>query len=760
VYRRSVAWIRDTSGQRLFRIVVCLVLLDALMEWHSVPRPLPESAPAGAFSALRAIAQLRTLVGNNVPHPVGSTEDVRIRGLLVQRLQALQIPVEVHDGYGCSAHDSSCAPVHNVVARIPGLNEGKAVLLVVHYDSVPAGPGAADDGSGVAAALEVARALKAGPALPHPVLLLFNEGEEAGLLGAEAFAASDPWMREVGAVVNADARGTSGPSRLFETSGPTRWLARRVVRALPHPSSASLFTSIYERLPNGTDLTVFKRRGIPGVNLAFIGDPLRYHTPDDTVDHLSLATLQHQGEGMLATVRAFAGTDFEQPPPGNAVFFDVGELFVVEWPERWALPLAILAAALIGFVLFRTRPRPSITTLLVRIVAILAATGASLIITRLLVRAETWAGALPNPWVAFSPPLVALAVLVPCAVGAAALWFLDLFVDPTTDWLSCWFLWAIHGIVAAIMLPGASYIFVAPTLVAGIVGLILLPFGWWLPAMIIPSFVAAMVVFPLLSGFYSALGTVALPGDAVLIMLLLVTLLPLIVAFDRPRLSEVFRGALLLLCLVLFTIAAIPPVSAGAPGPLTLQLLVDGESGQARWMALTAEKDLPEPLAQAAGFVPLRPDSSAPPVGEGFGANAGRYWLPQPEVEIRENTLVAPGVRRLVLHLASPRQAQVIAVMHGGEGRVESGTLRVPQWPSDLHYNQTGWATHTFWSVPPEGIEVELTLPANDKTLIVRDLSFGLPPIAAPLLNARPVSLVPIRRGDGVIVSRTLLLSR
>jgi hypothetical protein len=234
VYRRSVAWIRDTSGQTLFRIVVCLVLLDVLMEWHSVPRPLPANAPAQAFSAERALIELRKLVGNNAPHPVGSAEDGRIRGLLVDRLRELQLEVEVRDTYGCSEHDSSCSPVHNVVARIPGRNEGKAVLVVVHYDSVPAGPGASDDGSGVAAALEVARALSAGPALRHPVILLFNEGEEFGLLGAEAFAASDPWMKDVGAVVNADARGTSGPSRLFETSGSTSWIARHVVALHEH----------------------------------------------------------------------------------------------------------------------------------------------------------------------------------------------------------------------------------------------------------------------------------------------------------------------------------------------------------------------------------------------------------------------------------------------------------------------------------------------------------------------------------------------
>ena len=56
-----------------------------------------------------------------------------------------------------------------------------------HYDSVAAGPGAADAGSCVAALLETARALQHGGPLQRPVYLLITDGEEAGLKGAIAF---------------------------------------------------------------------------------------------------------------------------------------------------------------------------------------------------------------------------------------------------------------------------------------------------------------------------------------------------------------------------------------------------------------------------------------------------------------------------------------------------------------------------------------------------------------------------------------------
>ena len=96
------------------------------------------------------------------------------------------------------------------------------MLLAAHYDSVPAGPGAGDDGVGVASVLEIARVLRQLPALRHPIILLIDEGEEAGLLGARLFVAEHPAARTVRAVVNLDARGDSGPSLMFETGAGDR----------------------------------------------------------------------------------------------------------------------------------------------------------------------------------------------------------------------------------------------------------------------------------------------------------------------------------------------------------------------------------------------------------------------------------------------------------------------------------------------------------------------------------------------------------
>src|SRR5262249_30660153 len=140
------------------------------------------------------------------------------REKIVQQLRSLGYQPEVQDGFACSAVHT-CAHVRNVWALRPGRQgtDGPLVMMSAHYDSVAAGPGASDDGVGVAAELEIARALSAEPPARNPVLLLINEGEEPGLIGAEAFVADHPLARRVGAVVNVEARGTTGPSVMSET---------------------------------------------------------------------------------------------------------------------------------------------------------------------------------------------------------------------------------------------------------------------------------------------------------------------------------------------------------------------------------------------------------------------------------------------------------------------------------------------------------------------------------------------------------------
>ena len=141
------------------------------------------------------------------PHPLGSAENDRVREYLVGRLRELGANPEVqtatvarHTPFG----PDTWAVVNNIVAKIPGTNPSGAVLMVAHYDSVPSGPGAGDNAASVAAILETIRALKAGPALRNDLIVLFTDGEELGLLGAQGFVETYPALRNIKVVLNFD----------------------------------------------------------------------------------------------------------------------------------------------------------------------------------------------------------------------------------------------------------------------------------------------------------------------------------------------------------------------------------------------------------------------------------------------------------------------------------------------------------------------------------------------------------------------------
>ncbi len=88
------------------------------------------------------------------------------------------------------------APVRtrSILAELPGSEPGVVVMLGAHLDSVIDGPGMNDDGSGVAALLEIARAL--GGTRPRATIrLAFWSGEELGLHGSYGYATALPPTR-------------------------------------------------------------------------------------------------------------------------------------------------------------------------------------------------------------------------------------------------------------------------------------------------------------------------------------------------------------------------------------------------------------------------------------------------------------------------------------------------------------------------------------------------------------------------------------
>ncbi|HEY0265119.1 MAG TPA: M28 family peptidase, partial [Rhizomicrobium sp.] len=366
-------------------------LLSAYGSWR--PPPLGLDAPAAQFSAARADAVLGRILGPQKPHPSGSPEAGAVRARILQEFAALGVAARTRTVVSCYSeprgHTHPCGAVTNIIADVSS-GSGKQVLLMAHSDSVAAGPGAADDGSGVAIILESIRALKArgltrGLTGHNPIVALITDGEEKGLLGAAAYI-RDPLARaKTGVVINVEARGNQGPSYLFQTSPGNAPLIDLYARAVAHPATSSLYGEIYKILPNDTDLTPMLRAGLMGVNFAFIGNVAQYHTARDRRENLSAASLQHQGESVLAMADALAHADFATLKGGDAIYLDVLGRWLPRLPVGWALPLSLAALALVmlaGFLTPRARrefPQP-VTVLLMPLLLLLGAAGAGFVL--------------------------------------------------------------------------------------------------------------------------------------------------------------------------------------------------------------------------------------------------------------------------------------------------------------------------------------------------------------------------------------------
>jgi hypothetical protein len=334
--------------------IACWLLLIALITLSIAvgsrpPAAVPAAASAAEFSSSRAMGMLEQFAQR--PHPVGSAEHDHVRDFLVGALTGLHLEpsIETHTGTIVEGGSIIAAKVSNLVGRLPGTANSRAVVLTAHYDSVDRAPGAGDDGGGVAAILETVRAIEAGPRPRNDVVVLFTDGEEYGLLGAQAAAAHDPWLRDAGVLLNFEGRGDTGPSVLFETSDGNRGLVAAFHQAVPYPSGSSLAYTLYKQLPNDTDFTVFRKLGIAGLNFAWDAGLEAYHSRLDTPARLNPGSLQHDGAYALPLTRTFGNLDLNRFPvhdSQDAVFFNWFGLHLVSYPVSWVLPLALLATAL------------------------------------------------------------------------------------------------------------------------------------------------------------------------------------------------------------------------------------------------------------------------------------------------------------------------------------------------------------------------------------------------------------------------------
>ncbi|SFP80709.1 M28 family metallopeptidase [Variovorax sp. 770b2] len=169
----------------------------------------------------------------------------------------------------------------NVVGRIEGSKRpGETVIYSAHWDHLGVGApdakgdriynGAVDNGTGLAALIEMGRAFASAPKKPErSVVFLAVTAEERGLLGSEYYGAKPLYpLAKTVAVINMDALSPEGPSRNFSTSGSAASQLQDLLvdeakgfglayAPDPHPEAGYFFRS---------DHFSFAKRGVPALS--------------------------------------------------------------------------------------------------------------------------------------------------------------------------------------------------------------------------------------------------------------------------------------------------------------------------------------------------------------------------------------------------------------------------------------------------------------------------------------------------------------
>src|SRR5882762_6227408 len=429
-------------GVALGLLVLCAI---SILRVARPPRAVSATASDTVFSAERAIRHVEQIAQR--PHPMGTADHDRVRDYIVAQLSALGLRPQIQQGTAIGTRYRQAGHVQNILARLPGRDlNGKAVLVMAHYDGVEAGPAASDDGAGSAALLETLRALRArNEPLEHDIVALFTDGEEAGLLGAAAFVREHPWAKDVAVVLNFEARGTSGRSFMFETGSGNLDVAR-ALRSARDATAGSVFATIYRALPNDTDLSEVAVLDLPALNFAFADGVERYHTSHDDVAHLNPGSLQHHGSQMLAMARTFGSEPLPRARTGDGVFFDLPIVGLVVYPQGLELALTIVALLLVATLVARDR-RGVVTGAVATLVALVLSGAVGWAVGRMLHGPAVWSGLNAAAIV-----LLALAVTAMC-YSVAGRWS-----TPRGLHVGALVVWLILALVLTIRVPGTGYL--------------------------------------------------------------------------------------------------------------------------------------------------------------------------------------------------------------------------------------------------------------------------------------------------------------
>jgi hypothetical protein len=712
------------------------------------------------------------------PHPIGSSAHAVVRDYLLVELNAIGLKPETQKttvadfrwGGGFRA-----GTVENILAKLEGSDHSKAILLAAHYDSFPTSYGASDDGSGVATLLETARALKAGARLKNDVIFLFTDAEEVGMLGARAFVNEHPWAKDVGLVLNFEARGTGGSSIMFETSNKNGLIINEFAKAAPRPVANSLTYDIYKLLPNDTDFTVFRNAGLQGFNFAHIDGVNHYHTSLDSFQRIDEGSLQHGGSYALALTRHFGNLSLDGSRERNSVYFDVLGRTLVRYSPTWALALTALivgmfaGVALYGF----KRGRLSVSGIILGFLLLLLNT----ITAAVLVTCARWVtgalqrgfGAIPQGDTAHSGLyMLGVAALVLASTSIIYIRFQKKTGIGNLTMGGLLFLLLLL-ILSHLYLPGGSYLLAWPLLFS------LIALGYLFSAkdesqgslgkhvaLTLCAVPSLILLPPLIYQLFVALGLGAAAMLGVLMVLLLGMLLPqrnLAAAPKRWLLPGV--AATTGLFLIVAAVAG-SGVNKDHPRQDSVFYALNADTEKAVWVSVDESRGEWNSQFFTASAKKGALTEYLPWAGEGYlKGTAPVASLSAPEVSVLEDR-ADNGGRLLHLRVNSPRQAAIMSIFVDAtvQRAVVNGKLVREGAEQSESTPGKRWTLH-YCAPPAEGIELTLSLKSiGPVSVIVVDESRGLPELPGSVYQPRPDHTIssPVLPSDLTFVRKTFTL--
>ena len=755
--------------------IVALVLLAGFLAFASEgpPRPLPTTAPDSAFSAERAMADVRAIAER--PHPPATADHERVKDYVVSRLRAAGLDPQIQRTTAIGPRFPQAGRVENVIARLPGRTPGgRAVMLVAHYDGVGAAPAAGDDASGSAVLLECLRALKAGAPLDHDVIFLFTDQEEAGLLGAAAFVAEHPWAKDVALTLNFEARGTGGIATMFQT-GPDNLDQLRILRRQRNAAASSVAVTVYQLLPNDTDLSELFQLGQPALNFAFADGVERYHTSEDDVAHLDPGSIQQEGEAALGVVRAVGRGALPRPATGNAIFFNLPVVGLVVYPEAWARPLAIVAVILVILALVAV-VRHERRWLLGPVLGILA-----MAVTAAAAGALAWRlgrslpAGIDAPGVRGAYAMGLLAVGVGLAMAAWAV--VRRWTSGTATGIGPLLVWTGLAVAASWKLPGVSFFLVWPVIAAALLALTTgrrPPRAAAIVLRWLPTVTVGVLVVPLAYAMALVVLGMSGPGGIAVAALTPLAAWLLLPALERVAAEHPWRRAAVVL------VAGVALVGGGwlAGGRTsfpTRSMVAYAQDADSAGAWLFAPTDFARPGSwnrsalgpDAAPVVPLDSGGTAPAWLAGFaGGRLAMTAAPAPRVALE------PPVVAVVSDSAAAGRRRVRLTIRAAHGTTRislglSGSPVLASWidgravdTTRYRYHPSSWQM-SYWAPPSDsGFTLELELPAGaSPALDVAAQSPGLPALPGVAIPPRPADVLPSQSGDVTIVHRRVHLA-